>query len=88
MIKVLKVGDVVRIRRYDNNPSFWDNDGLMFGMMGQIRTVSRIMSGTYRLHGSTWVWKHKDLVLMESGSGKTILDPNHCFKFRNRRRLK
>lgn len=41
-IKDIKVGDKVRVKRFDERPWYWNNDGEMDYLMGQVVTVKSI----------------------------------------------
>lgn len=83
----LEKGDSVQIREYVVNPDFWDDDGDMFSMIGQIHTVESQtdVNGIYRLKGHRWTWRRKDLILMGANLSKNY-DPNYRFRMKKRLR--
>lgn len=42
----IKVGDKVRVKRYEKRPFYWNHDGEMDYLMGQVVTVKSIELGT------------------------------------------
>lgn len=45
----IKVGDKVRVKRYMARPYYWNNDGLMDYLMGQVVTVKSIKCGNVEI---------------------------------------
>ena len=81
----LRKGDKVRIRSWAKNPGFWDNEGSMFAMRGQVHVVtSTVYNGErFRLdepHG--WTWRREDLTLIKRCDNPMRNDPNHAFKMK------
>jgi len=74
-------GDKVLIRTYKSNPTFWDDNGSMFELMGSTGTIehrlNRLESGArnYKLIGLSWTWREQDLILIENAKP----EPNIAF---------
>lgn len=61
-----KVGDKVRVRRFDERPGCWNAEGKMDKYMGKIVTIKSIfLPGTIQIvedqnEGSGWLWSESD----------------------------
>lgn len=86
-VKVLKPGDRVKIRVYNENQSAWDITGKMMGFMGKDFIVSeRSGLDNYHLSGLRWSWRRRDLILLDSADN-CHHDPNFSFRMRKCKRL-
>ena len=79
----LPAGTVVRIRVYEKNPGFWDDDYHMYNMMGEEHVVSEYTgSDCYKLEDYNWSWRRTDLIVVNTLPNS---DPNVLFKLRRKK---
>ncbi len=60
---MFKVGDVVRVKVYEQRPSRWNSEGDMDKFMGTIQTISIVSGTAIHLQGDiNWMWRTEDLM--------------------------
>ena len=69
---MIKVGDKVRIKKFSERPSHWDNHGKMDKWMGKVMTVKDKVSNRFFMEEdkcerpiSGWAWRESDFVKVE-----------------------
>ena len=58
----LKVGQKVRVKRYDQRPDYWNLDGEMDKYMGKVVTIKNIGYGIVRIKEDRWMWRIEDFI--------------------------
>lgn len=69
---MIKVGDKVRIKKFSERPSHWNNHGEMDKWMGKVMTVKDKVSNRFFMEEdkcerpiSGWAWRESDFVKVE-----------------------